>query len=44
MSKAESAAVMIAAIALIAVITMTYAAPDQWLYDTFVDRNQMMEN
>ena len=40
----DSAAVILAALALTVVIVMTYAAPEQWLYDTFVDRNQVMEN
>jgi len=43
-TRAENAAIIVAAIALTVVIVMTYAAPEQWLYDTFVDRNQMMEN
>ena len=44
MTRAENAAIIVAALALTVVIVMTYAAPEQWLYDIFVDRNQMMEN
>jgi len=38
----DSAAVLIAALAVLGVVVMTQLAPEQWLYDTFVDRNEMM--
>jgi len=38
----DSMAVLIAMLAVIGVVVMTQLAPEQWLYDTFVDRNAMM--
>jgi len=41
--KLDSAAVLAAVLAVLGVVTAARMAPEQWLYDTFVDRNGMME-